>query len=146
MKSFPIVKQTVQYSCGQDCMRIILEFYQLQISSMKLSALCPIGEQGTSLYDLIQGAKQLGFSALPLKCKLEDLVQTPLPLIAYMNNKHYLVVYEVSKQHIHVSDPARGLVCYSFDRFQEEWYLPDEQAGVLLVMEPKTLVKRDKSI
>ena len=135
MKSFPIIKQTEQYSCGQDCMRIILEFYRFQISPEELSNLCPIRKQGTSLYDLMQGARLLGFSAFPLKCKLEDLIQAPMPLIAYMNNKHYLVVYEVSKRNIHVSDPANGLVCYSFNRFQEEWYLPDEQAGVLLVME-----------
>lgn len=56
--------------------------------------------------------------------------------IIHWDDNHFIVIYKVGPHKIYVSDPAKGLLSYSHEEFTRKWYKPDEQAGVILALEP----------
>lgn len=46
------------------------------------------------------------------------------------------MVYEITSTYIYVADPAKGYIRYSFDEFEQRWYLSGEQMGVIMTFEP----------
>ena len=131
---FPFVYQKEPYSCGRDCLQMIIKYYRLNITEKILKQLLPTGEGGISLYSLTHGARKLGFNAIPVKCRIKELSKMVLPSIAYMNNKHYVVVFKIGNGSVLISDPANGLIIYTYERFRHEWYLQGKDYGALLVI------------
>ncbi len=85
-------------------------------------------------------AERLGLKSLAIKANLSNLLdEIPLPCIAHWKNKHYIVIYKVTKNHIYVSDPQLGYVKYNYREFLKDWIKPTEkesEKGVLLLLEP----------
>ncbi|MBR1655522.1 MAG: hypothetical protein IJ698_03780 [Prevotella sp.] len=83
------------------------------------------------------GAELLGLHALVFRCTMNDIVtKKPLPAIFFWRGNHFIVVYEISSTYIYVADPAKGYIRYSFDEFEQRWYLSGEQMGVIMTFEP----------
>ncbi len=58
-----------------------------------------------------------------------------LPCIAYWRQRHFVVVYKVSKKFVWVADPALGKKKYGQKEFEKGWYLKGN-TGILLLFEP----------
>ena len=143
---FPIRFQKGNNDCGLACMMMLAEYFRLPVSSSDILQKSHVSARGMSVYDFCSTAEQIGLKVSPVRSRKDELESISLPAIAFWNGNHFIAVYRVSTRYVWVADPAIGKVRYRKDEFQQSWYLPGEQAGVLLVMEPKTLVKRDKSI
>jgi ATP-binding cassette subfamily B protein len=143
LKSFPHEFQMDAKDCGPACLKIIAKYYGKYYSLQHLRELCDITKRGVSFLDISYAAGKIGLRTVGLKAEIFDLInKVILPCIVHWNNDHFIVVYKVSKSKIYISDPAKGLLSYSYDKFKEKWYEKNQQHGVVMVFEPTANFKQ----
>jgi ATP-binding cassette, subfamily B, bacterial len=136
-KKFPFEHQLDTMDCGPACLKTICKHYGKYFSLQFLRDLCGITREGVSFLDLSYGAEKIGLHTLAIKADCKTLHEkVPLPCIIHWNNSHFIVVYKTSKSKVLVSDPAKGLLAYSYDEFMKGWYKQGEDTGALLAIEP----------
>lgn len=118
-----VVLQDGIKDCGVCCLLSIIRYYGGDVSKEYLRELTHTTKDGVSFYSLINGAKQIGFDAIGLTGKLENIEVNNLPCIVHfiINNtyKHFVVLYEINKKKHQVTlmDPAKGKKTISFSEF-----------------------------
>lgn len=142
IRKFPFFKQLDQMDCGPTCLRMIASFHGKQIALDHLRMQSAIGRDGVSLGGIASAAEDLGFHSLPIKVSFQLLKEdVPLPCIAHWRQRHFVVVYKITRSKVYVADPAHGLVVYSIKEFLEGWLGPDDKddESYLLMIEPTPL-------
>jgi ATP-binding cassette, subfamily B, bacterial len=138
--SFPFVKQPDAMDCGPACLKMVAGFYQMNFSLESLRKKCYITREGVSFLGLSEAADSLGFRTLGVKITFEVLTENvPLPCIVHWRQRHFIVVYKISKGKIWVADPAAGLIKFNRDEFIRSWastVVEGNQAGLVLIIEP----------
>ncbi len=118
-----VVLQDGIKDCGICCLLSIIRFYGGEVSKEYLREITYTTKDGTSFYNLIEGAKLIGFEAQGLTGKLEDINVNNLPCIVHFivnkSYKHFVVLYKINvkKNLIHLMDPAKGKKIISFSEF-----------------------------
>ncbi len=141
-KKYVCIRQHDIKDCGAACLATISKQYRFKTPISKIREVAGTDKQGTSAYGLIKAAEQLGFSAKGVKANnKEDIFsEFPLPAIAHViiDGKllHYVVIHEISKNKIIISDPAKGIVKYTPEEFFKIW------TGVLIFMVPSESFKK----
>ena len=136
-KGFPCEYQLDAKDCGPACLKIISKHYGKYYSLQHLRDLCGITREGVSFLDLSYGAEKIGLHTLAVRTDISSLrTKVPLPCIVHWKNSHFIVVYKTSKSKIFVSDPAKGLISYSYEEFRNGWYKKGEETGAILAVEP----------
>lgn len=131
--------------CGPASLKMVCQYYGRYYSLQFLRDKCGITKEGISLLGISAAAESVGLHTVALKCSIEELVKKiPVPFIIFWNENHFVVVYEVKKKYIKVSDPCKGHVKYNLDEFQKGWYLKNENEGILLAIEPTVDFLRTK--
>ncbi len=141
-KKFPHFSQLDTKDCGPTCLKIVAKYYGKTISQQKLQELCETTRQGTSLAFVSEAAENIGFRTLGIKINLKKLEkEAPLPCIAYLPlQRHFVVIYKITKDKIYISDPAHDLINYNKNEFLKIWIgnnannLTEE--GIILLLEP----------
>ncbi|MDR1763486.1 MAG: peptidase domain-containing ABC transporter [Dysgonamonadaceae bacterium] len=137
IKRFPHEYQLDAKDCGPACLKIISKYYGKYYSLQYLRDLCGLTREGVSLLDISYAAEKIGLRSISVRVSMHDLTErVPLPAIIHWDNNHFVVIYRATGKRVSVSDPARGLVSYSFEAFREKWYKPGESSGVLMALEP----------
>ena len=141
-KKYPFVKQEGITDCGAASLLMILKYYQGLVSLNKMREITCTNQTGTTAYNLIKAAEQLGFRAKGYKCEIEKLAKLTKPLIAHViienSYQHYLVIYQINfkKNNIIIADPATKIKKISLNEFNLIW------TGVVVEFKPKkTIVK-----
>ena len=124
-KSF--VNQEGFKDCGPACLLMIIKHYKGYIELDELKEMCKTNKLGTSAYDLIETAKEIGFEAYGVKCKLEsmNINNMILPCIAHViidnSYSHYVVIEKINykKKKILIKDPANKFKYLSFEEFEK---------------------------
>ncbi|SDJ04497.1 ATP-binding cassette, subfamily B [Pedobacter sp. ok626] len=140
LKTFPVDRQLDKMDCGPACLKTISKFYGKYYSLQYLRDKCGLSREGVSFLDLSYAAEGIGLRSISIKATIQDLYEkVPLPCIIHWANSHFVVVYKATAKRIYVSDPAKGLVSYSYPEFTENWYKQkyDLKKGVLLALEPQ---------
>lgn len=136
-KRFPVEYQMDSQDCGPASLKIIAKYYGKFYSLQYLRDRCGITKEGVSLLDISTGAESIGLRTLAIKCTIDDVVNSvPLPAIVYWKDSHFIVVYATDKKYVWVSDPAKGRIKYTHEKFRKGWYQKSEGYGVLLAVEP----------
>jgi len=137
---FPVDRQLDMMDCGPSCLKIISRFYNKYYSLKFLREKCGISKDGVSFLDLSYAAESIGLKSLSVKATMMDLYEKiPLPCIVHWDNSHFIVVYKVTSKQVFVSDPAKGLVSYSYKDFVDCWYHRDGSGkGAILALEPQS--------
>jgi ATP-binding cassette subfamily B protein len=140
MRKLPFYRQVDSMDCGPTCLRMIAAHHGKIYSSAKLKKICFYGKTGTSLQRISEGADKIGFKTLVVNIPFQNLKeQAPLPCVAHWKKQHFVVIYEITKRHVIVGDPAFGILKYKHPEFLEQW-VPgredDDQPGVVLLLEP----------
>ncbi len=118
-----IVNQDGIKDCGISCLLSIIRFYGGEVPKEYLREITHTTKEGVSLYNLLEGAKLLGFDAVGLTGPLEKINVNNLPCIVHFiinkNYKHFVVLYEINikKQEVTLMDPAKGKKIISFKEF-----------------------------
>jgi len=140
LSTFPFYKQPDSKDCGPTCLKIVAKHYQKSISIQEIRQLSETNRIGSSLLNLSNAAEKVGFHTLGIKSNYNTLKEAPMPCILHWNNNHFVVVYKISKDIVHISDPAHGLIKYSKEEFLTSWIgnNANEQTeeGIALILEP----------
>lgn len=111
--------QPTGVSCGVTCLGIALRLhYKKTFSFIDLSGLCELDRNGTSIRQLINAANALGCHAVAQRKGWLGLLKAPLPVIAFVNYGHFVVIARSSNGSLLIVDPAIG--CYWITRDQFE--------------------------
>ena len=134
--SFKFYKQYDGMDCGPTCLRIICEFYGKKFSLEYLRQLTNTTRLGSSLLGISEAAEKIGLRTIGAKLSYEDLLtEVPMPCIAYWYQRHFIVIYKITKDKVYVSDPAHGIIKYTKAEFLKGWAVDNEE-GVILSIEP----------
>lgn len=135
-RRYPFFAQQSTSDCGAACLVMIARYWGKQVSVNRLRDLANVDRHGASLRGLTTAAESIGFSTRPVKASIDKLAQQRLPAIAHWEGKHFVVVYEVSRNRVIVGDPAIGQQSLSYAEFKAGW------TGFTLLLEPTALLKR----
>ena len=99
---YPFEKQRDLKDCGICSLLMIVRYYGGAVSKEYLRELTNTSKSGVTAYDLINGAKKIGFDIYGVRGNVNDLVMDDAPLIAHVvykkNLKHFLVIYKIDKR------------------------------------------------
>ena len=145
LKKYYCIKQHDITDCGAACLATVSTQYGLSIPITTIREVAGTDKRGTNAYGMIKAAEQLGFTAKAVRGDKESFKgDFPLPAIAHVvvNNGllHYVVIHKITKKHIIVADPGKGIINYTRDQFFELW------TGVLILLLPSAqFEKGDKT-
>ncbi len=140
MKTFPFYKQPGAKDCGPTCLRIISKHNGKVIPLETIRGVCQTSRTGSSLLGLSEGAENLGFKTIGVKTDYNTFKEeVPLPCIVHWRKYHFVVVYKITNDTVHISDPSFGLIEYSKEEFIEAWIgnnaNENTQEGLTLLLE-----------
>ncbi|MDI3318486.1 peptidase domain-containing ABC transporter [Pinibacter soli] len=136
MFHFPHEYQLDSKDCGPACVKIISKFYGQFYSLPYLRDLCNIGTEGVSLLDICNACEIIGLKTKCIQLSFDDFKVMPLPSIVHWKSNHFIVVYKITKSHVKVSDPGRGLLKYTIAEFKRDWIDADGAVGTVIAIEP----------
>ena len=104
----PVILQSEAPECGIACLAMVASFHGhlTDLSAMRLR-LSP-SLKGVTLKHVSQVAEAMGLAARGVQVQLESLNKLTLPAVLHWDMNHFVVLTEVSRNHILVHDPARG--------------------------------------
>jgi ATP-binding cassette subfamily B protein len=143
--SFPFFRQLDEMDCGPTCLRMIAKHYGKNYSLQTLRSKANLSRDGVSLLGLANAAKEIGLQSMGVQITFEQLVsEINLPCIVYWHQEHFVVVHDITKRKplfaknknytIHVADPSKGMMTYSFQEFMDGWSA-GEEVGIALMLE-----------
>jgi ATP-binding cassette subfamily B protein len=110
MPSFPFFKQLDAMDCGPTCLRMIARYYGKNYTLQTLRNKSYLSRAGVSMMGISEAAESIGFRTMGVSITPEQLFSTaPLPLVAHWKQNHFVVVYKVTRDKVHVADP--GFLC-----------------------------------
>lgn len=129
------IKQHDITDCGAACLATVAWYHGLKIPISQIRHYAKTDRKGTTILGMVHAAKQLGFEAQGVRCQNgvipKDLL---LPAIAHICTNsgayHFIVIFELHKKHIEISDPAKGRTKISIADFLGQW------TGVLILLTP----------
>jgi len=123
MKKYPIVIQENPKDCGICCLKMIFEYYGINVSREKLKTKLFQNDNGVSALNIINASKKFGLNAKGVLSELESIPK--FPVIAHTilenNNAHYIVIYDIDykKNKIVLGDPNCGKKELSIEEFKK---------------------------
>lgn len=145
MFKFPHEFQLDTKDCGPTCIKIIAKFYGRFYSLSYLRDLCGITREGVSFLDISDACESISLRTKCIKIDFATLQTIPLPCIVHWNNDHFIVVYKITRKHVFVSDPAKGLLKHSIADFKQGWS-GSTSIGTALAIEPMADFKQRSAI
>ncbi|WP_052599116.1 peptidase domain-containing ABC transporter [Aureispira sp. CCB-QB1] len=137
---FPFYRQLDAMDCGPTCLKMITQWHGKTFPLQYLREKCYITREGVSLLGISEAAESIGYRTIALKLTYDQegtvpgLLQMPLPCIAYWGQRHFVVVYKITKTHVWIADPAEGKLKLKRSVFENSW-LVAEKKGVVLGLE-----------
>jgi len=134
-RRYPYFQQQSASDCGAACLVMVSRYWGKRFSVNRLRDIANVDRNGASLRGLAAAAESIGFSTRPVKASLDKLAQQCLPAIVHWEGKHYIVVYEVTRDRVIVADPAIGQRTLTHAQFKAGW------TGYALLLQPTALLK-----
>jgi ATP-binding cassette, subfamily B, bacterial HlyB/CyaB len=133
---YPFYAQQSASDCSAACVVMVGQYWGKDFNINRLRDLAHVSRDGASLKGLANATEKLGFNSRPVKASLDRLVSQKLPLIAHWKGNHYIVVFEITPEHVTVCDPAIGQRKLTHAEFIEGW------TGYCLLVEPTLALKK----
>ncbi len=121
LRRFPHLWQIDEMDCGATSLAIICRYFGRAVSLSRIRQLVSTGLDGASLRAICEGANELGLAARAIKSSPSNLAQMPLPAIVHWDGNHWVVLYDVGKTHVRISDPGLGKRRIPIATFLEKW-------------------------
>ena len=145
LKKYPFVKQSGIKDCAAASLLMIIKYYKGYINIESLSDMLETNRNGTTAYNIIKVANEIGFSSKGVKTNLNELNNSNiiLPTIAHViidnKYKHYIVIYEINFKNktLIIGDPQDKIKKISFEEFEKIW------TNILIILYPKTPIPRN---
>ena len=137
-RRYPFFAQQSASDCGAACLVMVGRYWGKRFSVNRLRDIANVDRNGASLRGLAAAAESIGFTTRPVKASLSKLAEQSLPAIIHWEGKHYIVVYEVTRDRVIVADPAIGQRTLTHAQFKAGW------TGYTLLLQPTALLKDAK--
>jgi ABC-type bacteriocin/lantibiotic exporters, contain an N-terminal double-glycine peptidase domain len=137
-RRYPFFAQQSASDCGAACLVMVARYWGKRFSVNRLRDIANVDRNGASLRGLAAAAESIGFTTRPVKASLNKLAEQSLPAIIHWEGKHYIVVYEVTRDRVIVADPAIGQRTLTHAQFKAGW------TGYTLLLQPTALLKDAK--
>ncbi|MDW2800054.1 peptidase domain-containing ABC transporter [Clostridium boliviensis] len=141
---YKCIKQYDSADCASACIASIVWHYGKKVSLSKIQNYTNMNKDGININDIINASQRLGMLASAAK-KTEKFnsSEIELPCIAhvYLENGagHFIVIYDIKKDNLIISDPAVGLIKVDKDGFFNSNYTessPYKWSGILIFLKP----------
>lgn len=109
-----VVLQDGIKDCGVCSLLSIIRYYGGDVSKEYLREVTNTTRNGVSAYNLIEGARKVGFMATGMMGDLKKIEENNLPCLAHFvvnkNYKHFVAIYKIDflKDKVLIMDPAKG--------------------------------------
>ncbi len=138
-----VILQNNSQDCIPACLASICKYYDKRVSIAYIRHLIRTSSDEVFSYDILNGAKELGFSCTASASPEKELPEAYMcPLIVHIKNNgadHYVVVFKINKKTLIIGDPAKGLIKKTIKEFKSEW------TGIFFVLSPKEEFKFNKN-
>jgi ATP-binding cassette subfamily B protein len=118
---FPLVRQLDEMDCGAACVAMVCRYYGREVAPSHIRMAVGTGADGTSLRGLQRGGEHVGLEMRSIKASKERLDELPLPAIIHWGGNHWVVLYAIDGERIHIADPSRSLRRVSREEVAEQW-------------------------
>jgi ATP-binding cassette, subfamily B, bacterial HlyB/CyaB len=119
--NYPFYAQQGASDCGAACIVMVGKYWGKDLNINRLRELAYVSRDGASLKGLVNAVEKIGFNCRPVKASLARLANQKLPAIAHWQGNHYIVVFEITTQHVIVCDPAIGQRKLTHAEFNQGW-------------------------
>lgn len=144
-KNFPFIRQQNINDCGATCLAMVCQFHGKKISLERLRSYSNTTRSGVTTYDIKEALDKLGFENYIVKLSDKEINKIPLPAILYWNQKHFVVLYKISKRsnsiQYHIADPNFGKVKLNIEEFNNGFFV-DGLHGIGVLLKPTNVFSK----
>ncbi len=126
-------------TCGPAAARYLLNYFGVSISEAELSNMMDVTPDGVSLYEIKKTLEQYGLESNGLVINFPKLKEVKKPVIALINNNHYVLIRKITNKYVYLfdPDPSRGFIKVNHNNFFNIW------DGVILKVNTKPIFQGD---
>ncbi len=144
-KKYPVIKQYDQVDCGPAALLSVLKFYGGNTSLVQLRELTNTSVNGSTMLDVVNAAKKIGFDAFGASGKYDDLMKEKMPCIAHVVVdevlNHFVVVYKINAKKVKLGDPGKGVYNLSRLEFEKIW-----KSKAVVLLKPTENLLNEKTV
>lgn len=118
VKTMRILLQTNQSDCLLACAAMIMDSYGYRVPVYRLVEKIQLSRAGSNILQLKEVLKNIGFKVDGYHLELAQLHRVQMPVIAYVQNGHFIVLNKVNDKRVIAIDPAIGKIAYSYEEFK----------------------------
>ncbi len=136
---FKFFRQEGLSECALACVMMIANYHNVDFAPATILNRRLASPRGINMLQLIELIQSIGLHPKALKGSFEEfLKEGELPCIAYWQQSHFVVVFDVNPIYIQVADPATGKLLLTHREFRDGWESIDavpKQGLIVLVSE-----------
>ena len=121
IRHMPWIRQADISDCGAACLAIVCRYFGHAISMHLLRRMLFTTKEGVTMRALCHAARRLGLAARSAKVSVRNLGELPLPAVVHLDGNHWAVLYDVTRSHARLSDPAVGRIRLSRAELEARW-------------------------